>query len=86
MRYPIERLHPENTSLPSFLRLENDSDAKQSEFQSDQKHPRRKDNSWGKPGQPFSFFETAGHTILHEMTHLDQLGSKHQEAQVPLKE
>lgn len=36
--------------------------------------PGRKDNSWCKPGQKFDFFETAGHTFLHEMTHLDQLG------------
>lgn len=40
------------------------------------RNPGRRDNSWCQPGQPFSFFETAGHTFLHEMTHLDQLGSQ----------
>lgn len=43
---------------------------------STKRDPRRKDPSWCQPGQPFSFFETAGHTFLHEMTHLDQLGSQ----------
>lgn len=38
------------------------------------RNPGRRDNSWCQPGQPFSFFETAGHTFLHEMTHLNQLG------------
>lgn len=32
------------------------------------------DNSWCKSGQPFKDFETGGHTLLHEMTHLDALG------------
>lgn len=36
--------------------------------------PKRRDNSWCQPNQPFLFFETASHTFLHEMTHLDQLG------------
>lgn len=40
------------------------------------RNPSRRDNSWCQPGKAFSFFETAGHTILHEMTHLDQLGSQ----------
>ena len=40
------------------------------------RNPGRRDNSWCQPNQPFEFFETAGHTLLHEMTHLDQLGSK----------
>ena len=39
------------------------------------KNPGRRDNSWCQPGKPFSFFETAGHTILHEMTHLDEIAS-----------
>ena len=38
------------------------------------RNPTRRDNSWCQPSQPFIFFETAGHTLLHEMTHLDQLG------------
>ena len=38
------------------------------------RNPSRRDNSWCQPNQPFEFFETAGHTFLHEMTHLDQLG------------
>ncbi|SLM34209.1 Metallopeptidase, catalytic domain [Lasallia pustulata] len=41
---------------------------------STKRDPGRRDNSWCQPNQPFSFFETAGHTFLHEMTHLDQLG------------
>ena len=41
---------------------------------SEKRNPSRRDDSWCKPHQPFSFFETAGHTFLHEMTHLDQLG------------
>lgn len=40
------------------------------------RNPGRRDNSWCQPGKAFSFFETAGHTFLHEMTHLDQLGSQ----------
>ncbi|KAB2574501.1 hypothetical protein DIS24_g6748 [Lasiodiplodia hormozganensis] len=31
-------------------------------------------DGWCKSGQHFSDFETAGHTILHEMTHLDAVG------------
>ena len=46
------------------------------ESKSTKRNPGRRDNSWCQPGQPFSFFETAGHTFLHEMTHLDQLGSQ----------
>lgn len=38
------------------------------------RNPKRRDNSWCQPGKPFLFFETAGHTFLHEMTHLNQLG------------
>ena len=38
------------------------------------RNPGRRDNSWCKPHQPFTFFETAAHTFLHEMTHLNQLG------------
>lgn len=38
--------------------------------------PGRRENSWCQPGKPFSFFETGGHTFLHEMTHLDQLGGQ----------
>lgn len=34
-----------------------------------------KRGSWCQTGQKFSDFETAGHTILHEMTHLDALGA-----------
>jgi len=32
-----------------------------------------KDGSWCKKGQKFADFETGGHTLLHEMTHLDAL-------------
>lgn len=39
--------------------------------------PGRRVNTWCQPGQPFKFFETAGHTFLHEMTHLDQLGGQY---------
>ena len=39
------------------------------------KNPSRRDNSWCQPGKSFPFFETAGHTILHELTHLDEIGS-----------
>ncbi|KAL9098022.1 MAG: hypothetical protein Q9163_006230 [Psora crenata] len=38
------------------------------------RNPGRRDNSWCQPGQPFKFFETAAHTFLHEMTHLNQMG------------
>ncbi|GAB7353826.1 hypothetical protein MBLNU459_g4199t2 [Dothideomycetes sp. NU459] len=34
-----------------------------------------KRGSWCQTGQKFADFETAGHTILHEMTHLDALGA-----------
>ena len=33
-----------------------------------------KRGSWCQSGQHFKDFETAGHTLLHEMTHLDALG------------
>lgn len=36
---------------------------------------RRDPPSWCSPGQKFADFETAGHTLLHEMTHLDALGA-----------
>lgn len=32
-----------------------------------------KRGSWCQPNQHFKDFETAGHTLLHEMTHLDAL-------------
>lgn len=32
-----------------------------------------KDGSWCQKGHPFAEFETGGHTLLHEMTHLDAL-------------
>jgi len=35
---------------------------------------RGKDNSWCAPGNNFLWYEIAGHTILHEMTHLDVVG------------
>ena len=38
------------------------------------RNPGRRDDSWCQPDQPFKFFETASHTFLHEMTHLNQLG------------
>jgi hypothetical protein len=31
------------------------------------------DRSWCKSGQHFKGFGTGGHTLLHEMTHLDAL-------------
>lgn len=40
------------------------------------KNPGRRENSWCQPGQKFPFFEVAGTTILHEMTHLDGVGCK----------
>lgn len=41
-----------------------------------QTNPGRRDPpSWCSPGQKFSDFETAGHTLLHEMTHIDALGA-----------
>ncbi|KAK7711842.1 hypothetical protein SLS64_005113 [Diaporthe eres] len=38
------------------------------------KYDGDKRGSWCQKGQKFRDFETAGHTILHEMTHLDALG------------
>lgn len=38
------------------------------------RNPKRNENSWCQPGEPFEFFETASHTFLHEMTHLNQMG------------
>ncbi|EJD37544.1 hypothetical protein AURDEDRAFT_173402 [Auricularia subglabra TFB-10046 SS5] len=38
------------------------------------KYDKGKRGSWCQDGQHFRDFETAGHTILHEMTHLDALG------------
>lgn len=38
-------------------------------------NPSRRDNSWCGPLPKFSDFETAGHTLLHELTHLDAVGA-----------
>lgn len=38
------------------------------------RNPTRRDNSWCQPGARFGDFETAGHTLLHEMTHLNAVG------------
>lgn len=65
---PIIRLCPLFFTDPTTA---NNVDSKQVK-----RNPGRRDNSWCQPNQPFSFFETAGHTFLHEMTHLDQLGSQ----------
>lgn len=54
---------------PNTPQAKNDLDSKELK-----RNPRRRDNSWCQPQQPFSFFETAGTTVLHEMTHLDKLG------------
>jgi len=40
------------------------------------KNPGRRDQSWCKPGQKFSDFEVAGTTVLHELTHLNEAGSR----------
>ena len=46
------------------------------ESKSYQKNPGRRDPpSWCGPGQRFADFETSGHTLLHEMTHLDAVGA-----------
>lgn len=66
---PIIRLCP---LFFSSERTKNNLDSKELK-----RDPDRKDNSWCQPGQKFDFFETAGHTFLHEMTHLDQLGSQY---------
>lgn len=50
--------------------------AKDLQAKSYKQNPGRRDPpSWCSPGQKFSDFETAGHTLLHEMTHLDALGA-----------
>lgn len=40
------------------------------------KNPGRRGNSWCQPGSKFADIETAGNALLHEMTHLDEVGSK----------
>lgn len=35
------------------------------------KNPKRNQNSWCQPGNTFQWYEVAGLTMLHEMTHLD---------------
>ncbi|KAL8703681.1 MAG: hypothetical protein Q9201_003135 [Fulgogasparrea decipioides] len=44
------------------------------------KYDGDKRGSWCQTGQHFKDFETAGHTLLHEMTHLDSLAK---EARMP---
>jgi hypothetical protein len=39
-----------------------------------EKPKRNQDNSWCAPGNNFPWYEVAGHTIFHEMTHLDVVG------------
>ena len=63
---PTIRLCPLFFTSP---RTANDLESKETK-----RNPGRRDDSWCQPNQPFEFFETAGHTFLHEMTHLDQLG------------
>lgn len=36
--------------------------------------PKRGVNTWCSPGNNFPWYEVAGHTLLHEMTHLDAVG------------
>jgi len=67
---PIIRLCPAFFD-PNTPQTKNDLSSKEIK-----RDPGRRDSSWCQPDQPFSFFETAGHTIFHEMTHLDQLGRK----------
>ena len=38
------------------------------------RNPGRRDNLWCQIDKLFTFFETASHTFLYEMTYLDQLG------------
>lgn len=40
------------------------------------RNPGRRQPSWCKVGEKFKYFEVAGHTILHELTHLNQAGAK----------
>jgi hypothetical protein len=63
---------------PKTPQTKNDLDSK--EFKKD---PGRRDNSWCKPGQKFADLETAGNTLLHEMTHLDEVGSKRSSSSFP---
>ncbi len=50
--------------------------SKNLESKSYKQNPGRRDPpSWCSPGQRFADFETAGHTLLHEMTHLDAVGA-----------
>lgn len=47
------------------------------------KYDGDKRGSWCQKDQKFSDFETGGHTLLHEMTHLDAIGKS---AGVPERE
>ena len=41
------------------------------------KNPGRRDPpSWCMPNEKFKFFEVAGHTVLHELTHLNEAGAR----------
>ena len=39
-------------------------------------NPKRGVNSWCKTGEKFSYFEVAGTTVLHELTHLNEAGNR----------
>ncbi|KAH8898318.1 hypothetical protein GQ53DRAFT_817596 [Thozetella sp. PMI_491] len=55
---------------PSSTETKNDLSSRKFET------PKRgQDNSWCAPGNNFPWYEVAGHTILHEMTHLDVIGA-----------
>jgi hypothetical protein len=74
---PLMRLCPKFFD-PNTRETKNDLDSKESEPK-----PGRRDNSWCQPGQRFRDFETAGLTVLHEMTHLDEVGSKYYNSPFP---
>lgn len=44
------------------------------DFRKFDKPKRNQNDSWCAPGNNFPWYEVAGHTLLHEMTHLDALG------------
>ena len=58
----------EMTICPLFFR----SDQTRNNLDS-KKYDGNKRGSWCQLGQHFKDFETGGHTLLHEMTHLDAL-------------
>ncbi|KAF2797951.1 hypothetical protein K505DRAFT_333832 [Melanomma pulvis-pyrius CBS 109.77] len=59
---------------PLFFKDDSKETTHNLDFRKFEKPKRGQDNSWCAPGNNFIWYEVAGHTLLHEMTHLNAFG------------